>query len=106
MRSTRCLESGLIYETRPANLVAAGLQQRLRAELDRLRTEMKEQLGMETIRDTDILGVVVMLQRMEFTRGNGRARGRAFIDFLRREFPESDAASPIETGGSDLIVPA
>ena len=105
-RTYRTLESGLIYETRPANLVAAGLQQRLRAELDRLRTEMKEQLGMETVRDTDILGVVVMLQRMEFTRSNGRARGRAFIDFLRQEFPAPDAASPIDTGDSDLIVPA
>jgi hypothetical protein len=88
-RTYRTLGSGLIYETRPANLVAAGLQQRLRAELDQLRAQMKERLGLETTRDADILGVVVMLQRMEFARHNGRPRGRAFIDFLRQEFAES-----------------
>ena len=34
VRTYRTLESGLIYETRPANLLAAGLQQRLRDELN------------------------------------------------------------------------
>ena len=61
---------------------------------------------METVRDTDVLGVLVMLQRMEFARNNGRARGRAFIDFLRQEFPEFAPPGPLETGGSGLVVPA
>jgi hypothetical protein len=43
---------------------------------------------METVRDADILGVVVMFQRIEYTHHNSRPRGRAFIDFLRREFSE------------------
>jgi hypothetical protein len=100
-RTYRTLEAGLIYETRPANLVAAGLQQRLRAELDQLRAHRKEHLGIETTRDADVLGVVVTLQRMEFARHNGRPRGRAFIDFLRQEFADSPG-----TGDADLILPA
>jgi hypothetical protein len=105
VRTYRTLETGLVYETRPANLLAAGVQQRLRAELDEIRKQMKESTGMETVRDADVLGVLVILQRIEFTRANGRARGRAFIDFLRREFPQSGSSGPIDTGGAGLIVP-
>jgi hypothetical protein len=103
-RTYRTLESGLIYETRPANLVAAELQQRLHAELEGFRKHVKEDAGMETVRDADVLGALVMLQRMEFGRNNGRQRGRAFIDFLFQEFPEAaGAASP--ASGSSVIIP-
>ena len=53
---------------------------------------------METVRDLDVLGILVMLQRIEFARNNGRPRGRAFLDFLRNEFPAGE-----EPG---LILPA
>jgi len=88
IRTYRTLESGLIYETRPANLIAADIQQRLRGELDEARKQLREQHGMETVRDTDVLGVLVMFQRLELGRNNGRPRSRAFIGFLRREFGE------------------
>jgi hypothetical protein len=99
-RTYRTLQTGLVYETRPANLLAAGIQQRLRAELDEARKQLKESTGVETVRDTDVLGVLVMFQRLEFAHNNGRARGRAFIDFLRYEFPE---LAPPDPG---LVVPA
>jgi len=103
-RTYRTMQSGLVYETRPANLVAAALQQRLAAELDALRKQLREQAGMETLRDADVLGVLVMLQRMEFTRNNGRPRGRAFLGFLLQEFP--DTSGPVGVNPSGLIVPA
>jgi hypothetical protein len=87
-RTYRTLESGLIYETRPANLIAAEIQQRLRGEVEEARKQLLERQGMETVRDTDVLGVLVMFQRLELGRNNGRPRGRAFIDFLRREFSD------------------
>jgi hypothetical protein len=88
IRTYRTLESGLVYETRPANLIAADLQQRLRGEVEEARKQLRERHGMETVRDTDVLGVLVMFQRLELGRDNGRPRGRAFIDFLRREFTD------------------
>ncbi|HSW50149.1 MAG TPA: hypothetical protein VLH09_08240 [Bryobacteraceae bacterium] len=103
-RTYRTLQSGLVYETRPANLVAASVQQRLAAELDGLRKQLRDETGMETLRDADVLGVLVMLQRMEFTRNNGRPRGRAFLDFLSQEF--SAAPGSGGAGSSNLIVPA
>ena len=105
VRTYQTLDSGLIYETRPANLVAAAIQQRAQAELDEFRKRRKEQLGIETIRDNDVLGILVLLQRLEFQHSNGRPRGRAFIEFLFREFAAApDFVPPSPSSG--LIMPA
>ena len=105
-RTYRTLETGLVYETRPANLLAAGIQQKLTGELDSLRQQLRERAGMETLRDADILGVLIVLQRVEFAHNNGRPRGRAFLDFLRQEFPDAGASGAIAEGPSGLILPA
>ena len=104
-RTYRTLQSGLVYETRPANLLAAGLQDRLREELSDFLKGAKENSGMETIRDADVLGILVMLQRLAFSHDNGRPRGRAFIDYLQQGLGGPGALAR-EPGGSNLIVPA
>ena len=43
------------------------------------------------MRDADLLGVLVFLQRLELQHNNGRRRGRAFFDFLRATFPADRA---------------
>ncbi len=101
IRTYRTLQSGLYYETRPANLLAAGIQGRLRESIDEFRRKDTEQHGMATLRDADVLGVLVFLRRMEWQHNNGRKRGRAFLDFLGRYFAgTSDAAS-----ASPLVLP-
>jgi hypothetical protein len=104
-RTYRTLESGLVYETRPANLLAAGLQRKLREELIQYEKEAESAAGMETLRDADVLGVLVMLQRIEYARSNGRPRGRAFLDFLHHEFQEM-GVPPQDDEDSGLIVQA
>jgi hypothetical protein len=104
-RTYRTLQSGLVYQTRPDNPVAGAVQQKLHAELEAARKQLHEQTGMETLRDTDILGVLVMFQRIEYGRNNGRPRGRAFLDFLHREFPGGVPSGPAAPPGG-LIVPA
>jgi hypothetical protein len=108
-RTYRTMESGLIYESRPSDLVAAAIQQRFRQTMEQFQQQLRQRLGMETLRDSDMLGVLVFLQRLEFSHNNGRKRGRAFLDFLRRYFPAgpgaSEPASRTATGGSSLIVP-
>ena len=44
---------------------------------------------MHTVRDADVLGVLVFLQRLEMRYNNGRRRGRAFRDFLTGYLPEA-----------------
>jgi hypothetical protein len=93
IRNYRTLESGLIYETRPANPYAAAIQQALQSAVDEFRKELAEQRGMHTVRDADVLGVLVFLQRLEMQYNNGRRRGKAFRDFLTGYLPEAPEAS-------------
>ena len=87
IRTYRTLQSGLIYETKPANLLAMAIQTKFQESVEKLREKLREQGG-GSLRDLDILGVLVFLQRLELTHNNGRKRGRAFIDFLRANFPQ------------------
>lgn len=92
IRTYRTRESGLIYETRPANPYAAAIQDALNAAIEELRKHLAESTGMQSLRDADILGVLVFLERVELQYANGRKRGRAFYDFLSAHFkaqPES-----------------
>ena len=94
IRTHRTLESGLYYETRPDNPIAAELSRRLQAAAAEFRRAETERLGMAKTRDLDVLGLLAFLQRLEIDRNNGRKLGRRFIDFLRGQFP---APSPIVT---------
>jgi hypothetical protein len=89
IRTYRTLESGLYYETRPANLIAAGIHQQLQESIDGLRKELAEKNAMP-LRDAEILGTLVFLERIELHENNGRPRSRAFIDYLRAYFPHSE----------------
>jgi len=93
IRTHRTLESGLYYETRPENSVAAEVGRRIQAAAAEFRRAETERLQMTKTRDVDVLGLLAFLQRLEIERNNGRKRGRAFIDFLRRQFPASPGAS-------------
>jgi hypothetical protein len=88
VRTYRTLQSGLIYESRPQNPYAAGIQERLAQAIEELRKNIAEEAGMEKLRDKDVLATLVFLQRLEIQHNNGRRRGRAFFDFLQMYFPE------------------
>jgi len=95
VRTYRTLQSGLIYETRPQNPYAAGIQERLVEAIEELRKSIAEEAGMQMLRDTDVLATLIFLQRLEIQHNNGRLRGRAFFDFLRTYFPEPAAPSVV-----------
>lgn len=102
VRTYRTLESGLYYETKPANIVAAAVSERVQQGLAEFRKASQERTGMATVRDSDVLGVLVFLQRLEWQLNNGRKRGRAFLDFLRNQAPEGQ--TPGVHADSPLIV--
>ena len=92
IRTYRTLQSGLYYETRPTNLIAAGIHQRMQEAVDGLRKELAEK-NATPLRDAEILGTLVFLERVELHENNGRPRGRAFIDYLRSLLPANRAKS-------------
>jgi hypothetical protein len=92
VRTYRTLQSGLYYETRPANLIAAAIHRKLQEALETLRKQLAEK-NATPIRDAEILGLLVFLQRVELYQTNGRPRGRAFVDYLRAHFPHEPEPS-------------
>jgi len=90
IKTYRTLESGLIYETHPQNPYAAQIQDDLKTAIEELRKTLTESAGMQVLRDADVLGALVFLQRLELQHNNGRRRGRAFFDFLRTYFPSRE----------------
>lgn len=106
VRTYRTLQSGLIAEARPDNVLASKIY---RAVQDTVSdTSERLEKHQHTLRDADVLGVLAFLQRMEIQHNNGRPKGRAFIDFLRGFFPPGqDRTEPEEagTGGGLIVMP-
>lgn len=90
----RTLESGIIYTSRPDNLIAATIQQRADQSLEQFRRQVSKETG-SSIRDKDLLGVFVFLARVGAAYDNGRPKSRAFLDFVRANLPP---VQPPETG--------
>jgi hypothetical protein len=103
VRSYRTLQSGIIYESLPANPLAASIHRLTQDALAAFRRAETQRRGMARTRDADVLGVLVFFQRIEYDRNNGRRRGRAFVDMLRA----FQAPAPLEGAlpPSSLILP-
>lgn len=95
----RTLQSGLYYETLPANTFAAGIARHVKGRIDEVREKEAQERGASSIRDSAILAVLVFLQKLEYSHNNGRKRSRAFLDFLRGFY-----APQRERGGEEGIV--
>jgi hypothetical protein len=108
IRTHRTLESGLYYESRPNNPLAAAVHQGFQARFAEIRQQMARESGVNTIRDSAVLGVLVFLERVALHYNNGRRRGRSFLHFLNGQFspkPASGGETRRPGGGSPLVLP-
>ncbi|MDP9053508.1 MAG: hypothetical protein M3N93_04290 [Acidobacteriota bacterium] len=93
VQTYRTLESGIHYEAATPNPFAAAVVDSVKEKLADIRRRETEATGTSSVRNDMILGVVAFLQRLEYSRNNGRKRSRAFIDFLRGFYmPAEDSA--------------
>ena len=89
IKTHRTAESGLVYESRPENTIAAGVQRIFSeglAEYEKMR-QGKETLAL--IPETKLLPALVLLRRIAQQNSNGRPRGRMFIDMLSQMVPST-----------------
>ncbi|HWF07415.1 MAG TPA: hypothetical protein VG297_03070 [Bryobacteraceae bacterium] len=96
IRTMRTMQSGIYYETMPENRFAAAIAAHVREKIEDLKKRELEATGASSIRDATLLGILAFLQRLEYSRNNGRKRSRAFLDFLRGFYvpsQEADVAS-------------
>jgi hypothetical protein len=94
IRTYRTLATGLQYETRPENRLAARLYDALQEAVAAFRSQEAGELGIPKTRDSDVLGVLVFIQHFELDCHNGRQRGRAFIDALHGSYAGPPRAEP------------
>ena len=83
----RTLTSGLYYEKPPEGGPSRELYVYLRETVEALRKEQLARAALPILKDSDVLYVTVLLARVLRARSNGRPRCRAFLDFLRAQFP-------------------
>jgi hypothetical protein len=98
-RTWRTLESGLYYETRPDNPIAAHIQTRVQEEIATLRKELASK-GVPSIPDATLLGILVFFHRMSVQYDNHRRYGRLFLGSFGR------APQVAEPASAPLILPA
>ena len=98
----RTLTSGLYYEKPPEGGPARELYGRLRDVVQELRKEQLSRAALPVAKESDVLYIAVFLARILRHRSNGRPRCRAFLDFLRAQFPQ---AAPAERDAPRIIVP-
>jgi hypothetical protein len=106
IKTYRTADSGLIYETKPVNRIAADIQQHFTNSIAEFKKFVLERTGTQTIRDSEVLSTLAFLQRLELTSNNGRRYGRAFFDSLRSAFPVEPAnlAPEVVAPSSSLIL--
>jgi hypothetical protein len=98
VQTYKTLGSGLIYETKPKNPIAAALHELVQLRVAEFRQRIAQQAGYAGILDSHVLGVLIFLQRMELQLNNNRRRGRSFLDAVRRFLPPPSPANPATMG--------
>jgi hypothetical protein len=92
----RTLLSGIYYERPPDDRVASGLYAALAKYLDQEKQHATEHPEFPALKDAEIFQLLVFFLRFGKLRSNGRPRTRAFIEFLRAQFPSEVGVSKAE----------
>jgi hypothetical protein len=98
----RTLLSGIYYEKPPEYPVALGLYAALAKFIEEEKKHTAEHPEFPALKDTEIFHLLVFFLRFGRLRSNGRPHTRAFIEFLRSQFPV-EAGVPKEE--SRIILP-
>jgi hypothetical protein len=98
----RTLLSGIYYEKPPEIPVAAGLYAALAKFIEEEKKHAAEHPESPALKDTEIFHLLVFFLRFGRLRSNGRPRTRAFLGFLRSQFPSEVDVSKVEPR---IIVP-
>ena len=94
IRSYKTRESGLYYDSKPNSPMGRDVFDHVEQAVAHFREEQTRSDGFARTRDADVMKVWVFLYRMALDRDNGRARGRAFLDFLRLHFEPQREEKP------------
>lgn len=98
----RTLLSGIYYERPPDIPLAAGLYAALAKYIEDEKKHGAEHPEVPALKDTETFNLLVFFLRFGKLRSNGRPRTRAFLQFLRSQFPMNTEVAKEE---SRIIIP-
>lgn len=90
----RTLESGIIFERPPDAPLPRALYSELAKFIEDFRKMEAQQPGFSPLNNSEIFRLIVFLLRVGRRESNGRPRSRAFLDFLRAQFPGEPESQP------------
>jgi hypothetical protein len=82
LRNRRTRDSGLFYEAKPDNRIAAAILEGFEKQLADFRKESEEWAGFPRVKDSDETKMIAFLRALEGSHNNGRSKSRAFVHFL------------------------
>ena len=91
----RTLLSGIYYAKPPDVPVAAGLYAALEKSIEDEKKHLEQHPEVPPLTDLEVFHLLVFFLRFGRIRSNGRPRTRAFLGFLRSQFP-AEATAPKE----------
>ena len=98
--------SGLVYEQVSPSLAQQALIEAVRQLLEEFRQLEREHLGHTTLRDAEVLKVLVLVLRLAHIHTSGRPRSRGFLDFVHQQFRETQSSiATADEPGSRIIMP-
>ncbi len=83
----RTLVSGIYYEKPPQGLIAAGLYAAIAKFIEDHKNAEGQHPDVPPLKNTELFQLLVFFVRFGHVRSNGRPRTRAFLDFLREQYP-------------------
>jgi hypothetical protein len=90
----RTLSSGLYYENPPDYRFQRELYERLKSAIDDYRKTKAQRTGLATVRESEVRDALIFFAQLGYARSNGRPKGRAYLDLLRREFTAGEFDKP------------
>lgn len=102
-RTYKTMESGLYYDSRPANPLAAAIFDAIQRRVEEIR-RIEAERGHHKLKDHQILTVIVFLQQLEFAFNNGRKKGRSFIHNTLESLGEMQESLEEPSARQSLII--
>lgn len=92
--SYRTQASGIIYEKPLDYALQRSLYNTLKAAVAEFSQQEAKRVGMTTLHDSDFRDAMIFLTQLCAVHANGRPKGRAYLDLIRREFPVEEFQKP------------
>jgi hypothetical protein len=92
--SYRTLSSGLYYEKPPDHRLQHELYEKLKAGIEEYKKAEAQNANAALVRDGDIRDALIFFTQLGATYLNGRPKGRAFLDMLRKQIRPEELTKP------------